>query len=148
MNGYHYVECGLDNIWLVNGYKIHDTPYGRAVSFVNAEQLDRAIAQELTEKAEPLSGKELRFLRIMLDMSQKSLGEAMGREAQTVALWEKRKKVPADVDYLVRHIYRQAIINKSESYVEMVDRLNHLDRAAHAEALQFAASDEGWKKSA
>lgn len=148
MNGYHYVECGLDNIWLVNGYEIHDTPYGRAVSFVNAEQLDRAIAQELTEKAEPLSGKELRFLRIMLDMSQKSLGEAMGREAQTVALWEKRKKVPADVDYLVRHIYRQAIINKSESYVEMVDRLNHLDRAAHAEALQFAASDEGWKKSA
>lgn len=148
MNGYHYVECGLDNIWLVNGYEIHDTPYGRAVSFVNAEQLDRAIAQELTEKADPLSGKELRFLRIMLDMSQKSLGEAMGREAQTVALWEKRKKVPADVDYLVRHIYRQAIINKSESYVEMVDRLNHLDRAAHAEALQFAASDEGWKKSA
>jgi DNA-binding transcriptional regulator YiaG len=148
MNGYHYLECGLDNIWLVNGYELHETPYGRGVSFVNAEQLDQAIAIALTEKPEHLSGKELRFLRIMLDMSQKRLGEFLGKEAQTVALWEKRKKIPTDVDYLVRHIYRQAAINNSESYVEMVSYLNQLDRVEHDQALQFAASDRGWEKAA
>jgi len=39
VNGYHYRECGLDNVWLLNGYELHDTPYGKGVSFVDVEGL-------------------------------------------------------------------------------------------------------------
>lgn len=105
MNGYHYRECGLDNVWLLNGYELHDTPYGKGVSFVDVEGLDAAIAKALTEKPAPLTGRELRFLRIMLDMSQKSLGELFGKSAQTVALWEKSEALNPEVEYLIRHVF-------------------------------------------
>ena len=30
MTLYHFTECGLDNVWLVNGYNEIDTAYGKA----------------------------------------------------------------------------------------------------------------------
>ncbi|SMF96992.1 DNA-binding transcriptional regulator YiaG, contains XRE-type HTH domain [Methylomagnum ishizawai] len=148
MNPYHYRECGLDNIWLMNGYEIHETAYGKGVSFDRAEELDAAIAKALTEKPAPLTGKEFRFLRIMLDMSQKTVGELMGKEAQTVALWEKAEALKPDVDFLFRHIYRQIAINNSDSYRELVERLNHMDRRENDAQMMFKATETGWDKAA
>ena len=147
MNGYHYRECGLENIWLLNGYELHNTDYGSGVSFQDPEGLDAAIALSLTEKPARLSGKEFRFLRIMLDMSQKGVGEYFGKDAQTVALWEKRDTINEDVDFLIRHIYRQAAIDKSVSYVDMVNRLNHLDRQENLQ-MAFQKTIQGWDKAA
>ena len=31
-NEYHYVECGLPNVWLRNGFEKKQTPYGEGVS--------------------------------------------------------------------------------------------------------------------
>lgn len=147
MNGYHYRECGLENIWLLNGYELHNTEYGNGVSFQDPEGLDAAIALSLTEKPARLSGKEFRFLRIMLDMSQKGVGEYFGKDAQTVALWEKRDTINEDADFLIRHIYRQAAIDKSDSYVDMVNRLNHLDRQENLQ-MAFQKTTQGWDKAA
>ncbi len=147
MNGYHYRECGLDNVWLLNGYELHDTPYGKGVSFVDVEGLDAAIAKALTEKPAPLTGRELRFLRIMLDMSQKSLGELFSKSAQTVALWEKSEALNPEVEYLIRHVYRQTAIDKSDSYVELVQRLNQRDIQDNA-PMHFQATGRGWDKAA
>jgi DNA-binding transcriptional regulator YiaG len=148
MNPYHYRECGLDNVWLLNGFKLHETEYGPGVSFVNADELDAAIAKALTEKPGPLSGREFRFLRIQLGMSQKTVGEFMGKEAQTVAGWEKSDSLNPDVDYLFRHIYRQIVINQSDSYVDLVKRLNHMDCCANDMKLTFKATGEGWDQAA
>jgi len=78
MSAYHYVQCGLDNVWLENGFQTIDTPYGKQVKIDQADQLDAAIAEYLTRKPEPLTGAELRFLRLQLDLSQKRLGERAG----------------------------------------------------------------------
>jgi len=93
MKGYQYAQCGLDNIWLNNGFEIVETPYGSSVKIDNVDQLHRTIGEYLTVKPGPLSGKEFRFLRLELDMSQKRIGELMGKEAQTVALWEKSEEL-------------------------------------------------------
>lgn len=148
MNPYQYRECGLDNIWLVNGYQIHDTAYGQGVSFVRADALDAAIAKALTEKPAPLTGREFRFLRIMLDLSQKTVGELMGKEAQTVALWEKADTLKPDVDFLFRHIYRQTAIDRNDNYRELVERLNHMDRCENDTRMMFKATEAGWDKAA
>lgn len=145
---YHYVQCGLDNVWLTNGFQIKSTPYGQGVAIDNAEALDRVIAKHLTEKPGRLSGREVRFLRQMLDMSQKRLGELLGKEAQTVALWEKAERVNDDVDFCVRHIYRQAAVNSRQSYVELVDYLNAQDRQEHADGMRFKETDAGWEVAA
>lgn len=43
---YHYTESGLLNVWLVNGYQEHETPYGRGLSIEEADELHRAICRE------------------------------------------------------------------------------------------------------
>jgi DNA-binding transcriptional regulator YiaG len=143
-NEYHYVMCGLDNVWLKNGFEITETPYGRGVKIANAEALDLAIAKHLTEKPTPLTGAEVRFLRQMLDISQKRFGELLGRTAQTVALWEKSEQIHDDADFLIRHIYRQTKINERDSYVELVDYLNSQDREAYRDGVYFTETAAGW----
>jgi len=42
---YHYTECGLDNVWLANGYRQR----GDAVSIENSEGLHEAILHLLAK---------------------------------------------------------------------------------------------------
>lgn len=141
---YHYQQCGLPNVFLANGYKHKDTPYGAGVSIENVEGLHDAIGMGLVDKPNPLSGEEFRFLRKELEMSQKRLGELLGRDAQSVATWEKKDEVGEFANYLIRHIYKQTKGDRS-GYVELVDHLNELDRQEHFQ-LMFEESNHGWKK--
>lgn len=145
---YHYQGCGLENVWLRNGYEIRETPYGRAVAIENLSGLHKAIALAVVNKRAPLTGEEVRFLRTELDIPQRGLGEWLGKSDQAVALWEKgRQPVPEGVDYLLRHIYRQHIDARSV-YVEEVARLRDLDRQNYAGGYQFQETDAGWQQSA
>lgn len=146
MNQYHYVQCGLENVWLRNGFTVKDTPYGKAVSIQNVEGLHDTIANALTEKPGQLTGQEFRFLRQQLEMSQKRLGEVFGKDAQTIANWEKKKNVSRDADFLIRHIYRQTRGGR-QIYVEMVDHLNMLDLQEYT-SLEFEEIAGGWQKAA
>lgn len=144
MNPYHYTQCGLDNIWLTNGYETHNTPYGKGISVQDVDGLHNSIAEALTEKPESLTGKEFRFFRIALEMSQKRIGGLVGKEAQTIANWEKSKELNQDADFLIRLIYRQTAINCHENYIEMVDHLNSLDRESFT--TEFHRTETGWRK--
>jgi DNA-binding transcriptional regulator YiaG len=145
---YRYTGCGLGNVWLLNGYELRATPYGESVAIDNLAGLQRAIAQAIVDKPGPLAGEEIRFLRTELDLSQRCLGELLGRTAQSVALWEKRgtKSVPDAVGYLLRHIYRQHIDARSV-YVEEVARQREADREQYAASYLFQETDAGWQQS-
>ena len=58
---WHYTACGLDNVWLANGYVVKDTRHGQAVSVSDVDGLHQLLAQTLIEKPGRLSGKEFRF---------------------------------------------------------------------------------------
>jgi hypothetical protein len=51
----HYTHCGLDNVWLRNGYHIHD----EGVSIERIEELHAAIRQ--VEDPDELIRLELEF---------------------------------------------------------------------------------------
>lgn len=102
---YHYTESGLLNVWLTNGYQEIDTPYGKAVHIENVEALHIAIADMLIEQPF-LSGREFKFLRTLMDMTQKDIGEFLGVSAQSVALWEKKSRVSRKEDQMIRAIYQ------------------------------------------
>lgn len=57
MTLYHFTECGLDNVWLVNGYNEIDTAYGKAYSVTAADELLREIAIQVARKPGRLTGK-------------------------------------------------------------------------------------------
>jgi hypothetical protein len=43
MTLYHYQECGLDNVYLANGYREVETPYGPAVSVEDVMNCTRRL---------------------------------------------------------------------------------------------------------
>jgi DNA-binding transcriptional regulator YiaG len=102
---YHYTESGLRNVYLSNGYEEVETDYGVATRIINAEGLHTAIASQLI--VQPfLSGREFRFLRVQMDMTQRQVGEYLGVGPQSVAMWEKAGRVPRKADQMIRALYR------------------------------------------
>lgn len=127
---YHHTECGLDYVYLVDGFEVIKTAYGPAVQVENASKLDRAIALAVVRRQSRLTGQEARFLRGLMDMTQAELGQALGKDAQTVARWEKGKtEMPPTEDIAIRQIYleqsghRQRFIDTSRQVAELKSRL-------------------------
>lgn len=144
-NMYHYKTCGLDDIYLEDGYNEVETSEGKAVSIHDIDGLHRAIAKKIVGKPGRLSGKEVRFLRIELDMSQRTLADILGKTDQTVAKWEKEQvKIPKMADLILRKMYMESIDDQSKIN-QMIERINKLDQEIQATALHFSESEAGWK---
>jgi len=137
---YHYESCGLPNVWLKNGYKEHDTPYGKGVSIEDVEGLHRAITKSVIKSPNKMTGAEVRFLRKEMDLSQKRLGEMLGVSDQTVALWEKQE--PTSLASRFIKVLATAHFGCQEIR-ELIEQLAELDRIEHEE-LYFEESESGW----
>lgn len=125
---YHFTDGGLRNVWLVNGYTEHDTPYGPGVSIHDADGLAAAICSALTRKPAPLTGAELRYVRAAgMLMSQPALGKLIGADGQSVARWEKSGRLPRWADKLVRLVYL-AHAEGSVPIRRAVERINTVER--------------------
>lgn len=99
---YHYTECGLGNVWLKNGYRSVDTPYGPATSVADVDGLNQSIALSLIEKKGQIDGQELRFLRLVLKLTQLQLGTLLVAKEHTVSLWERKASITPTADMMVR----------------------------------------------
>jgi DNA-binding transcriptional regulator YiaG len=124
---YHYTQCGLDNVWLENGYKVKKTAYGQAVAIEDADGLHKVLALELIAKQGRLSGKELKFLRVAMGLSQGGLGKLVGATEQSVSLWERTGKVPQAADGLTRMLAAEKL-NGNCKVSEVVERISTVER--------------------
>ena len=143
---YHYTESGLDNVWLANGYTVHQTPYGKGVSVNDADSLMKELAKWLTQKPGRLTGKELRYLRTLMCLSQASLGAMMGATEQSVSLWERTGKVPKTSDALVRMLALEKL-NGDAKVSEVIDRINTVERLVNQQIVARARQHRWTAKS-
>ena len=143
---YHYLESGLDDVFLVNGYHFHKTPYGKGVSIENAEGLHKAIGRGLISLPRSLNGAELRFLRLEMEITQRDLATLVGITEQSLRLWEKYrgKPLPGSADRLVRAIYSE-YVGGDGTVRRMLDRLAQLDQVK-VERMSFEQTSRGWKR--
>lgn len=143
---YHYTGCGLNNVWLVNGYKRTKTPYGEGVSIENIHGLHRSIAMQLIRSRARLSGPEFRFLRIQLDTAQSALGAIWGVTDQTIALWEKGKlRVPKWADRYIRFLVQEHITGRNAKVTALLKHLNSLEMVDEESRWTFEDTDDGWR---
>jgi putative transcriptional regulator len=97
--------CGIENVWLVNGYRYRASPYGPTTSIDDVHGLYGAIARAVVAKPLGLNAAEVRFLRIHMEMSQEALASKLGADVASVARWEQgRSALPRPVDRLLRLI--------------------------------------------
>jgi DNA-binding transcriptional regulator YiaG len=98
----HYMQCGLDNVWLENGYDLKATPYGKAVAVHDVDGLHGLPAAQLVQYPGPLTGKEFKFLSSWLGMTQEALAGLMGVTEGALSLWERKDAVPSLNEKMLR----------------------------------------------
>ena len=141
---HHYRECGLNHIYLLNGFAYRETRHGRAVSIQDMDGLHRAIGAHLAREKRALTGAELKFFRIELGLSQSMLGMLLGKSGQTVARWEKgQSRIDATADRVVRLLFTQQT-GANEDIRSALQELAALDDLVEEEVC-FEETDEGWK---
>lgn len=142
---HHYTMCGLDNVYLENGYVEKDTEDGPVVSIEDLDGLHRAIANDIADKKGRLTGRELRFLRSMLRLSQQKLAEHTGYQRGTVTRWENADPIPLAVEALVRALW----IGKSRGCPVTTELLDEWEREdTEAVRLSYRDSGTGWLRAA
>lgn len=141
---YKYDMSGLDNVWLVNGFTIEETPYGNTVHIDDLRGLDLAIAKELIFKTPNLSGKAIRFLRQLSGLSQPDLAHMLEKDTQTVARWEKSGRTTKSIELLARMIFA-GLFDGNLQIQNVVATLNAIDHAKHAQNIIVKESKGMWQ---
>lgn len=140
---YHYTDGGLRNVWLANGYIEHTTKYGKGISINDVDGLNKAICEALTNKPGKLTGAEFRYLRMALELSQKTLGKLLGYTEQAIAKWEKTGKIPKTSDYVIRIIYLQKHAG-NEKVCSMIQIENMIERLSSDFRIVVTEKREKW----
>jgi len=149
---YLYKACGLEGIYLMNGYEIETHDGEQHVTVTDIDGLHKAIGRHLVMHRKALSPKEMRFLRNTLDLTQSELAERLGNTSQSVARWEKGEcDIPGAAEKLLRAIFLVSVMTKEQfDYLkEMLSgtELDELDELAVRPA-QFELFDTWTEKDA
>ena len=146
---YHYTLCGLDNVYLLDGYELISTDDGKDLIIHEADDLHVAIGRTIVLHDHALDGKEFRYLRKMLELTQSAIGGLFGVDAQTVARWEKGEHpVPMPADRLIRLLFIEQHINKHPGIHELLEKLSEMDDTLSHQKHCFTIQAEGWRRAA
>jgi DNA-binding transcriptional regulator YiaG len=146
---YHYTECGLENIYLSNGFKFTENPRGRAVSIHDIDGLHKVIGLYLVTSKKDLSKEEVRFLRNELLMSQNTLGRLLGVSEQAVRRWERGKTmIPKPSEFLLRLLYREQVDDEDGKIATLLKEIADLEDRMKDQRLLFVDTKKGWQSAA
>ena len=125
---YHYLECGLDDVYLVNGFERFETARGTSVAIKEIDRLHQAIGEHLCRHKKDLSGKEVRFLRREMLMPQAVLAKLLDVAEQTVHRWETEKaRMPRASEWLIRLLYMNKVPSVRNRLKRIADLENESD---------------------
>lgn len=149
--GYQYKGCGLDYVYLVNGYEEHDTSHGKGVSITDADGLHRAIAIEIITGDRLICGQEVRFLRSMLDLPQEGLARILGVQRLQVLRWEKerRKPISGPANVALRLFVAGSVVGDT-TVSKLIELLKEQDEKEYKECIKtskisFKETPRGWR---
>ncbi|MBZ9985714.1 helix-turn-helix domain-containing protein [Mesorhizobium sp. BH1-1-5] len=146
----HYTMSGLDNIYLKNGFEWEWEDGEKYLSVKDMDGLHRAIGLHIVLARKAPTGKELRFLRNELNMSQADLAKVLSVSDQSVARWEKGHcEANGGAVFALRTIYLLSLVPVEEraalldGLVERLKRLADADETSDSIVLQF--KDNKWR---
>ena len=100
---YRYTECGLDNVVVEGVSFVQDDKGENVVRIPNINGLHRAIAVAIVRRGMMMSGREMRFLRAEMGMTQAELADMIHREPLTISRWERGEtEIDANAETLIR----------------------------------------------
>ncbi len=140
----HYTACGLDNVYLKSGYVVREVAGERYISVRDVEDLHETIAVYLVRQKKVLSGREIRFLRKHLELTQRDLGGFIGVSDQSVARYEKDlTKLEGASDSLLRLLVAGHVTGCIDVQKELTN-IQAADDAAD-DVVTLGMDDDEWK---
>ena len=145
---YHYLECGLDDVYLMNGFERFESKRGLSVAIRDIDMLHQAIGQYLCDEKKELSGKEIRFLRREMLLSQATLASMLDVKEQTIYRWESGKtSMPGAAESLIRALYKEHINSRNDSLRSQLKRIADLeDEIDHRQEMIFKLNTGNQKR--
>jgi DNA-binding transcriptional regulator YiaG len=145
---YHYIESGLSNIYLKNGFTVEHIDGEEYTSIDDMNGLHRAIGQAVVDSRKPLTNEEFKFLRIEMNISQKMLGTRFGVDEQTIARYEKGKtKIPRTTDAALRTLYMESQ-EKNNPVSYFLDLLADTEAEEAAKEIRLEEIEDHWEVAA
>ncbi|CAM5193398.1 helix-turn-helix domain-containing protein [Alishewanella longhuensis] len=142
---YHYIESGLSNVYLKNGFTVEEIDGEEYTSIDDINGLHRTIAQAVVDSRKPLTHEEFKFLRIELNVSQKLLGTRFGVDEQTIARYEKgQTKIPRTTDAALRALYMESQ-EKNNPVSYFLDLLADTEADEAAKVIRLEEIEEQWE---
>ena len=122
---YRYTECGLESV-LIHGIVPHiDDEGDEVITIPHINALHKVIAAALVQRPGLLTGKEIRFLRTEIGMTQAELAQLVHKEALSVGRWERGEVlIDANAETLLRLMVAQRLDLNASTSVEAVSRLS------------------------
>lgn len=103
MTSYHYTECGLDNVFIEGMEQVQDHAGEDTITIPAIGLLHKAIAEGIVMLPSKMSGRELRFLRSEMGMTQEQLASILKVNLLTISRWEREENPITDTaEMLVR----------------------------------------------
>lgn len=143
---YHYTESGLPYVYLSNGYRIEDGPFGETLAVEDVDNLHRVIAHWIVEHLDRLRGREVRFLRLEMSRTQAELAAELAVKEQTVSLWERNpeKSIPRTSDRLLRLVC-ESWLDDDQPISGAFARVRHTTTQTPRESLPFRHAASEWE---
>lgn len=149
---YRYTECGLDEVFLLNGFDREVIDGEEYLSIHDLDELHAAIGVFLIRNRKKLGPKELRFLRTEMGLSQKELAEAINATEQQVGRWEREScGMAGPADRLVRLLYAMSVMTEEEraaftkNMIAAMDEEFSARQPRESQDVTFQNTAEGWR---
>ncbi|MBV9842193.1 MAG: helix-turn-helix domain-containing protein [Sphingomonadaceae bacterium] len=147
---FQYKRCGLDNIYLLNGFEAECEDGERYVTVLDVDGLHKAIGVHLVTNRKTLAPKEIKFLRRTLNFTQAEMGRLIGQSDQQIARWEKgENNISGPADRLLRLMFVYTLLKDDDSIplpMEFLQRLDDLD-AYEERKVEFRNDGADWHES-
>lgn len=103
MGSYQYTECGLDNVFIEGMAVVQDHAGEETLEIASIGLLHSVIAEGIVMLPSKMSGRELRFLRTEMGLTQEKLADVLKVTLLTVSRWEREESPIKDTaEMLIR----------------------------------------------
>lgn len=142
---FQYIDCGLSDVWLTNGYKHKETGTRTSTDINDKADLLHLIALQLINRRGPLISMEMRFLRHAMNLSRQSLGDELGVDKAFITHWERNnRRLPRYADVHLRILYAATRLTACDNQLS-VHLLADGDYPSSPAPMMFTWSDAGWR---
>jgi putative transcriptional regulator len=120
------------------------------VQIENIEGLHRAIGYWLVHDKKNLTGKEFRFLRNEMNLTQQNVAALLNTDVQNIGRWEREEaeKVPGPAQVVIRLMYDEQV-NGKKAIIEPLRHLAELQEPfGENDEVKFASGPGGWSVAA